>query len=161
MGQVDWRMLFCPWDLCPLSSWLCTYHLTQRSTARMWPTAGITLLILQSSGGAAGLFTEKKVNGPEQRGGGGRKCTRDRAEAQCDLTWDSRLRWAPTQRKEAKGGLSHCYREGSDCPIITKSPRERLGRARTPGPASQVCLCHSAPTAPRRGTRSEGGVQGY
>ena len=46
-----------------------------------------------SSGRAAGLFTEKKVNGPEQRGGGGRKCTRDRAKAQHELTWDSRLHW--------------------------------------------------------------------
>ena len=93
-----------------------------------------------SSGRAAGLFTEKKVNGPEQRGGGGRKCTRDRAKAQHELTWDSRLHWAPTQRKEAQVGSRTATGRGSDCPITTKSPRERLGRARTPGPASQVCL---------------------
>lgn len=77
-----------------------------------------------SSGRAAGPAPlRRRENGPERRGGGGRKCTRGPAKAQRELTWDSRLRWAPHRERRPGVGQTATGR-GSDCPITTKSPRE-------------------------------------
>lgn len=69
------------------------------------------------------------------------------------------LGWAPTQREEAEGGaLTLLQGGGATVPSLKGAPERGSVERRPLG--QHHSFCHSAPTAPRHGTRSKGGAQG-